>query len=152
MSHQSKETKQKALERWARGDDPQEICKELGIVLLTLKNWKAKAKEQNFIDTPKIGKKPSEINVESIVHAMQKHPNEQQSPEYTTSSVQVAACLELAGHHMSSLTGEGKRKEFHYTNHPDLETIARDYWNGELSGSYWQFSNKVFEILAKSKR
>ena len=151
MKHHSEENKTNALARWARGDDPQEICKELGIVMLTLKNWKARAKEQNFIDTPKIGKKPSEINIEGVVHAMQKHPNEQQSPEYKTSSVQVAACLELAGHQMTGMSGD-KRKEFHYTNHPDLETIARDYWNGELSGSYWQFSNKVFEILAKSKR
>lgn len=151
MKHHSEENKTNALARWARGDDPQEICKELGIVMLTLKNWKARAKEQNFIDTPKIGKKPSEINIEGVVHAMQKHPNEQQSPEYKTSSVQVAACLELAGHPMVKMSGE-RRKEFHYTNHPDLETIARDYWNGELSGSYWQFSNKVFEILAKSKR
>lgn len=115
------------------------------------KNWRAKAKEENFLANVHIGPKPSE-SVEGIVHAMQKHPNEQQSPEYTTSSVQVAACLELAGHHMSNLTGEGKRKEFHFTNHPDLENIARDYWNGTLEGSYWGFSNKVFEILAKSKR
>ena len=151
MQHKTEEEKADALTRWARGDDPEEICKDLGIVMLTLKNWKARAKEQNFIDTSKIGKKPSE-NIEGIIHQLSKHPNEQQSPEYTTSSVQVAACLELAGHHMSNLTGEGKRKEFHYTNHPDLENIARDYWNGTLEGSYWNFSNKVFEILAKSKR
>jgi len=152
MPHQSKEVKIKALERWARGDDPQIICKELGIVLLTLKNWKAKALEDNFIANVHIGPKPSEKNVEGIVHAMQKHPQDMNSPEYTTSSVQVAACLELAGHHMTNLTGEGKRKEFHFTNHKDLEEIARDYWNGTLEGSYWNFSNKVFEILAKSKR
>ena len=65
--HQTKETKQKALERWARGDDPQLICKELGIVLLTLKNWREKAKEENFLANVHIGPKPSE-NVESIVH------------------------------------------------------------------------------------
>lgn len=149
--HQTKETKQKALERWARGDDPQIICKELGIVLLTLKNWKEKAKEENFIKNVHIGPKPSERSVEGIVANLQKHPNDMNSPEYKTGSVQVAACFELHGHQMTGMSG-GTRKEFHFKYHKDLDQIAADYWQGKLEGSYWNFSNKVFEILAKSKR
>ena len=63
MEHKSKEEKANALARWARGDDPQLIAKELGVDRQTLKNWQAKAKEQNFIDTPKIGKKPDRKSV-----------------------------------------------------------------------------------------
>lgn len=155
MEHKSKEEKANALARWARGDDPQLIAKELGVDRQTLKNWQAKAKEQNFIDTPKIGKKPSE-NVgayEGQVHSLQKHPREL-SPEYITTSIQESACLEMAGHEMIKMTelGAEGRKQFHFKNSAEVEEIAGSYRSGSLGGSYYHFTNKVFEILAKSKR
>ena len=150
MQHKTEEEKADALTRWARGDDPQIIADELGVGLQTLKNWRAKAKEENFLANVHIGPKPSE-NVEGIVHQLQKHPNDMNSPEYKTGSVQVAACFELQGHQMTGMSG-GTRKEFHFKYHEDLDQIAADYWQGKLEGSYWNFSNKVFEILAKSKR
>lgn len=151
MKHHSQETKINALERLAKGDDPDVICSDISITKATLRNWKANALTENFLAQEHIGIKPSERNVEGIVHSMQKHPNDMNSPEYKTGSVQVAACLELHGHQMTGMSG-GTRKEFHFKYHEDLDQIAADYWQGKLEGSYWNFSNKVFEILAKSKR
>lgn len=150
MKHYKNRDKLKALERLAQGDDPQDICKEMTITTTTLRNWRKKALESNFLSQPHIGPKPSEKNAESLVYALQKHPNEQEPPEYNTGSIQVAAVLELNGHKMTRMS-EGQRKVFYFKNNKEIKELEDKYWDGTLEASLYRFTTKVFEIMRNMK-
>lgn len=153
-----KETKQLALSRLVRGDDIDQIAKELEISVMSIKNWLKKAKEENFIANVHIGPKPSEKaqeeveigQFEGIVHKAQKHPNEQESTIFSTRIMQEASALVISGFEVESITqGQDYKKIVNFKNTPELQRTLAMYWSGDLKGSLCEFNNKMYELMGK---
>ncbi len=149
MQHKTEEEKADALTRWARGDDPQIIADELGIGLQTLKNWRKKAKEENFLANVHIGPKPSE-NVESIVNFMQK---KQMGKYWETMSVPIASALVLNGHKIvNTKMGPDNKKIVIFEDCVEMQDLIRRFKSGELEGSLKNYEGTLYEVrtLVKS--